>query len=91
MPSRISDQYLGWIKAHRLVVEQSAIELGWKMGLEVQGLVGYEGKSSSMGLAKAESCKACQLLPYLLGRRLVHAVALRPEQESLSQGRHRLL
>ncbi len=48
----ISDQHLGWIETHGLVVEQGTRKLGREVGLEVKGLVGHQRKGRGVDLQK---------------------------------------
>ena len=88
----IADEHLGRVKAHRLVVEQGAVELGRVVGLEVEGLVGHQGKGGGVGLAEAKPGKA---LPTAARSPPATAsstpVGPRPGQKALAQRRHRLL
>ena len=88
MAPGIVGDHLGRIKAHRLVVEQGAIELGREVGLQVKGLIGDQGKGSGVGLAKAKTGETRQLLPNLLRHSLIQAIGLGACHKALVQERH---
>ena len=72
-PLRLVGEAVGWIEAHRLLVEQRAEELGAVVDAQPGGLIGEQAEGGAVRLGKAEAGEAGDHLPDPLRERLWRA------------------
>ena len=90
MAPRITHEHRWRVETQRLVVEERAKELGREIDLEVEGLVGHQGKGSGMGLAETKTGKPGQLPEDLLRCLFLHTLGDGPGDEKRAQSSHGL-